>query len=55
MGTRMERRREQRRLKRERTSDSPEKLAEGHTPRETVMDRMVRIGGVSRKSRFKGD
>jgi hypothetical protein len=43
------------RLKRERTGASPEKLAEGHTPRETAVDRMIRIGGVDRKSRFNDD
>ena len=49
----MDRRREQKRLKRERMGDSPEKLAERHTPAETVMDRMLRIGGLERESRFK--
>jgi hypothetical protein len=48
------RRRERARLKRERMGDSPEKLAERHTPRESVVDRMLRIGGVDRESRFKG-
>jgi hypothetical protein len=48
-----ERRRERKRLKRERTGDSPAKLAERHTPPETVVDRMLRIGGVDRESRFK--
>jgi hypothetical protein len=48
-----ERRRERKRLKRELTGDSPEKLAERHIPRETVVDRMVRLGGVERESRFK--
>jgi hypothetical protein len=51
----MDRSREQRRLKRERTGDSPEKLAERHTPQETAVDRMVRLGGVDRKSSFKDD
>ena len=50
-----ERWRERKRLKRERTGDSPEKLAERHTPAETAVDRMVRIGGVDRESRFKSD
>jgi hypothetical protein len=50
-----ERRRERTRLKRERKSDSPEKLAERHTPAETAADRMVRLGGVERESRFKDD
>jgi hypothetical protein len=50
-----ERRRERKRLKRERTGESPEKLAERHTPGETAADRMVRLGGVERESRFKDD
>ena len=49
----VERRRERKRLKRERTGDSPEKLAERHTPGETAVNRMLRIGGVDRESRFK--
>ena len=49
----LERRRERRRLKRERTGDSPEKLAERHTPGETAVNRMLRLGGVDRESRFK--
>jgi len=49
----LERRRERKRLKRERTGDSPEKLAERHTPGETAADRMLRLGGVDRESRFK--
>ena len=52
---RMDRWREQRRLKRERTGDSPEKLAERHTPQETAVDRMVRLGGVDRESSFKDE
>ena len=48
-----ERWRERKRLKRERTGDSPEKLAERHTPGETAVDRMVRLGGVERESRIK--
>ena len=48
-----ERRRERKRQKRERTGDSPEKLAERHTPAETAVDRMVKLGGVERESRFK--
>ena len=51
----VERRRESKRLKRDRTGPSPEKLAERHTPAETVVDRMLRIGGVGRTSRFKDD
>jgi hypothetical protein len=50
-----QRRRERKRRKRERTGDSPEKLAERHVPGETSVERMVRIGGVERESRFKGD
>ena len=49
----VERRRERRRMKRERTGDSPEKRAEAHTPPEGVVDRMLRLGGVERGSRFK--
>ena len=49
----LEGRRERKRLKRERTADSPEKLAERHVPAETVVDRMLRLGGIDRESRFK--
>lgn len=49
----LERRRERKRLKRERTGDSPEKLAERHAPGETAVGRMLRLGGVDRESRFK--
>jgi hypothetical protein len=49
-----ERRRERKRLKRERKGDSTEKRAERHTPAESVTDRMLRLGGVQRQSRFKG-
>jgi hypothetical protein len=48
-----ERRREQKRLKRERTGDSPEKAAERHTPSGGVVDKMLKLGGVERESRFK--
>jgi hypothetical protein len=48
-----ERRRERKRLKRERTGDSPEKLAERHAPRAGVIDKMLKLGGVERESRFK--
>ena len=51
----MERRRERKRLKRERMGDSPEKVAERHTPAESAVDRMVRLGGVDRESRFKDE
>ena len=47
-----ERRRERKRRRRQRTGDSPEKLAERHTPKESVTDRMLRLGGVDRESRF---
>jgi hypothetical protein len=49
----LERRRERKRLKRERTGDSSAKLAEGHAPGETAVGRMLRLGGVDRESRFK--
>ena len=49
----VDRRREEKRAKRERTGDSPEKEAEPHTPSEGVVDRMLRLGGVARESRFK--
>jgi hypothetical protein len=48
-------RRERKRLKRERAGDSPEKLAERHMPAETAVDRMLRLGGIDRESRFKQD
>lgn len=51
----MDRMRERKRLKRERMGDSPERLAERHTPRESAVDRMVRLGGVDRESRFKDE
>ena len=49
----LERRRERKRLKLARTGDSPEKLAERHTPGETAVERMLRLGGIDRESRFK--
>jgi len=45
--------REKRAMKRARTGDSPEKEAQRHTPPEGVIDKMLRIGGVERESRFK--
>ena len=48
----LDRRRERKRVKQERTGDSPEKLAERHAPGETAVDRMLRLGGVDRESRF---
>ncbi len=47
------RRREQKRLKRERKGDSPERLSTHHTPKRDAMDMWVRSGGVDRESRFK--
>jgi hypothetical protein len=47
------RRREQKRLKQDRTGDSPEKAARQHTPKEGAVGMMLRIGGVERESRFK--
>jgi hypothetical protein len=49
----VERRREQRRLKQERTGDSPEKAAEHHGPKGDAVDLMHKLGGVERDSRFK--
>ena len=51
----LESRHERKRLQRERTGDSPEKLAERHVPAETVVDRMLRLGGIDRESRFEQD
>jgi hypothetical protein len=48
----MQRRREQRRLKRELTGDSPQKRAERHEPPRDWMDRWVWSCGVQRRSRF---
>ena len=48
-----ERMRERKRLKREQTGDSPEKLAERHEPKGGVVDKMLKLGGVERESRFK--
>jgi hypothetical protein len=47
------RRRDRKRLKQERTGDSPEKLAAHHTPKDDAVDLMLKLGGVQRKSRFK--
>ena len=49
----LDRWRERRRLKRERTGISPEKEAERHTPKGDAVDLMLRAGGVERESRFK--
>ena len=51
----LERRREKKRLKAERTGDSPQKLAQHHTPRGDAVDLMLKAGGVERESRFKAD
>ena len=50
---RLARRRERKRLKRERKGDSPEKLAAHHTPKGDAVDLMLKAGGVERESRFK--
>jgi hypothetical protein len=47
------RRRERKLLKQQRTGDSPEKLAQHHTPAPDAMDVMLKLGGVERESRFK--
>jgi hypothetical protein len=49
----LERLRERRRLTRERTGPSPEKVAERHVPRGDAIDVMLKAGGVERESRFK--
>jgi hypothetical protein len=46
-------RRERKRLKRERTGNSPERQEEHHTPKGDVVDVMLKAGGVDRESRFK--
>jgi hypothetical protein len=48
----IERRREQRRLKREMTGDSPEKRAERHEPKRDWVDRWVWSCGIQRRSSF---
>ena len=50
-----ERRRERKRLKRERIGDSLEKREQHHTPRGDSVDLMLKLGGVERESRFKPD
>ena len=40
-------------LKRERTGDSPEKTEQHHTPEPDVIDKMLHLGGIKRRSRFK--
>jgi hypothetical protein len=49
----LERRRERKRLKRERTGPSPEKREEHHTPKGDAVDLMLKAGGVERESSFK--
>jgi hypothetical protein len=51
---RMEQRREQRRLQRARTGDSPQKLAERHTPERDWVERWLWSGGIERPNRFRG-
>jgi hypothetical protein len=53
MGNWLERRQERKRLKRERTGPSPEKLGERHEPKGGAVDKMLKLGGVERESRFK--
>ena len=50
----IERLRERRRIKRERSGDSPEKQSERHVPKGDVIDVMFKAGGVDRPNRFKG-
>ena len=45
--------RERRLLKQQTKGDSPEKLAEHHTPARDAIDVMLKLGGVERESRFK--
>jgi hypothetical protein len=47
------RRRQRKLLTQDRTGDSPEKLAEHHTPTGDAADLMLKLGGVERQSRFK--
>lgn len=48
--------REARRLKKERTGDSPERLEEHHAPKRDIVDRMVHsASGGQRHSGHKGD
>ena len=51
----VERRRQEKRQKQELRGDSPEKASERHTPKGGVIDRMLKLGGIQRDSRFKGD
>jgi hypothetical protein len=48
-----ERLRGRKRARRERKGDSPEKLAERHTPKGDVVDKALKLGGIERESRFK--
>jgi hypothetical protein len=49
----LERKRERKRLKRQRTGDSPERLEQHHTPKRDAVDMWLKSGGVDRESRFK--
>ena len=49
----LDRMREQRRQKLERRGDSSEKTAMRHTPKPGLIDKMLKLGGVDRESRFK--
>jgi hypothetical protein len=47
-----ERRRENKRLKQERTGDSPAKAAQRRGPQPDVIDKTLKLGGIDRPSRF---
>jgi hypothetical protein len=49
----LEARRAKQAVERERTGDSPEKTEEHHTPGPDVIDKMLHLGGVTRRTRFK--
>ena len=49
----MQRRLEQLQLKRERRGDSPETLAERHTPKRDWIDMWLWSSGIQRPNRFK--
>jgi hypothetical protein len=44
---------ERRRIRQERTGDSPEKRAERHVPKRDLVDRWMWSMGVERHNRFK--
>ena len=54
-GQPIQRLRDRRRLKRERTGDSPEKAAERHVPKRDWVERWVWSGGIERPNRFTKD